>query len=830
MNRSLLLSWRFLLRDWRSGELWLLMLSLLMAVSVSTSIAIFSERLQISLGRQVAEVMGADLVISSPRRLSEEVNQFIDSQPVETATVLEFPSVVMAKDEMQLVSAKAVTSNYPLRGHMRTADQPFEADEVAQDTPGKGEVWLEPRLFPLLGVEVGDTLILGEAEFKVARAITLETDRGSGFYSLSPRLMFSMDDLDETGIIQPGSRVYWKTLIAGEGDELTGFRSRVEPLLTDSEKLSLAEENREDLRSSVVLLKQFLGLGSIAAMLLAGIAVAMSSRRFAERRFDGIAVMRCMGAQQNQVMQVFIGELLWIAVLVSVPGVIIGWLLQAGAVKLLAGVLPAWLPEAGPMPMVVGGLTGIITLVGFGLAPLLRLREVTPLRVLRRELTPAAAGVWSVYGLSFISMLALLWYHTGQLLMTVGVILGVAAVILLITLAIKAGLARVQRRLSEQPVPMPWRLGLKRLVQEQGQTSAQLIAFTLTFMAMALVLLVRTDLLDRWQQQLPENTPNYFAVNIQPAEVKPFQNFLQSNGIDGTSLYPMVRGRLVEINGQPAKEAVSEEQRSHNSLNRELNMTWSDQPAPESEMVEGEWWQPGDTGEISIEMSIVEHLGINLGDELTFMIAGTEVNAEVTSIREVQWESFQPNFYMILPEASLKNSPATWLNSFYLPQQDRLVLNELVRQFPTISLLDMDAVISQVQVMLEQSILAVEAMLLALLLAGLLVLASAIEASLDTRLREGALIRSLGGSRKQLMIMQVGEFFIMGAFSGVIAVLGTELCSWWLNTQVFELSWQPAIWLWVTLPVASALLIGLSGWLGIRRVIRQSPGVVLKQQ
>ncbi|WOG27760.1 ABC transporter permease [Endozoicomonas sp. 8E] len=828
MSRSLLLSWRFLLRDWRSGELWLLMLSLLMAVSVSTSIAIFSDRLQLSLGRQVAEVMGADLVISSSKKLSEEVSQAIEDQPVEQATVLEFPSVVMAGDQMQLVSAKAVTLNYPLRGHMRTADQPFVADEVTEDTPAEGEVWLEPRLFPLLEVEVGDTLLLGEAEFKVARAITLETDRGSGFYSLSPRLMFNISDLGATGIIQPGSRVHWRTLIAGEAEQLATFKSKVEPLLSDSEKLNLAEDDREDLRGSVVLLKQFLGLGSIAAMLLAGIAVAMSSRRFAERRFDGIAVMRCMGAQQNQLMQIFVGELLWMAVLVSIPGVIIGWLLQVGVVKLLANVLPPWLPEAGPLPMIVGGLTGIITLVGFGLAPLLRLKDVTPLRVLRRELTPAAAGVWSVYGLSLIAMLVLLWYHTGQLLMTVGMILGVSAVILLITLTIKAGLASVQRRLSGQPVPMPWRLGLKRLLQEQGQTSAQLTAFTLTFMAMALVLLVRTDLLERWQQQLPEKTPNYFAINIQPAEVKSFQNFLQSNDINGTTLYPMVRGRLIEINGLPAKEAVTEEQRNHNSLHRELNMTWSDRPRSEVKIVAGEWWQPGDTGEISIERSIVEHLGVDLGDELTFTIAGTKVTAEVTSIREVQWESFQPNFYMILPEASLKGLPATWLNSFYLPQQDRLVLNELVRQFPTISLLDMDAVIRQVQVMLEQSILAVEAMLLALLLAGLLVLASAIEASLDTRLREGALIRSLGGSRKQLVIMQAGEFFILGAFSGVMAVVGTEICSGWLNVQVFELSWQPAIWLWFTLPIVSALLIGLSGWLGIRRVIRQSPGVVLK--
>ena len=824
---NLKLPLRFLLRDWRSGELWLLVLSLLMAVSVSTAIALFSERLQLALGRQVAEVMGADMMIRSPRLLSDTVKQSIAEADLEQATVLEFPSVVMAGEEMQLVSAKAVTNNYPLRGHLRIADQPFAADRQSQETPAPGEAWLEPRLFPLLGVDIGDTVQLGETELVITKAITLETDRGSTFYSLSPRLMFSLKDLEKTNVIQPGSRVKWKTLLAGDKAQLDRFRNNTEQKLAPSERLSMAEGDREDLRNSVVRLKQFLGLGSMAAILLAGIAVAMSSRRFAERRFDAIAVMRCLGARQNQVMGLLIGELLLVAVLVAVPGVALGWLLQAGAVKLLAGVLPAWLPQPGVMPMLLGGCTGVITLAGFGLAPLLRLQQVTPLRVLRRDLTPAPAATWAVYGFSLSAMILLLWYHTGQLMMTLGITLAGAAVLLLIMLTVRLYLNFAKKRLSQRAMPLYLRLGLKRLLHEQSNTSAQLIAFSLTFMAMAIVLLLRTDLLERWQQQLPEETPNYFALNIQPAEVESFRDFLSSNAIDSSQLYPIIRGRLTEINDRPAREAVPEDQKDHNSLNRELSLTWSAKLPEQNTLLEGEWWQPGDTAEVSVEMGIVEHLGVGIGDKLTFTISGQKVTAVVTSLRQAQWESFRPNFYMILPEQALKDLPATWLNSFYLSADERLVLNDLVTQFPTLTLLDLDAVIGQVQAMLQQSTLAVEAMLVALLLAGLLVLAASIESSLDERLHEGALIRSLGGSRKQLMTLQIGEFIALGGLSGLIAAIGTEFCSWWLNTRVFELPWQPVIWLWLALPAFGALLIGFAGWLGVRRVIRQSPMTVL---
>lgn len=821
------LSLRFLRRDWRSGELWLLVLSLLMAVSVSTAIALFSERLQRTLGRQVAEVMGADLVIRSPKPLSDEINAVISGQPLEQTTVLEFPTVVMAGDEMQMVAAKAVSGSYPLRGHMRIADQPFSEDRVAGETPGPGEAWLEPRLFALLGVKPGDKVQVGFAELEITRAITLETDRGGDFYSFSPRLMFNLADLEKTGVIQPGSRVRWKRLLAGEQRDLKQFQTTVEPLLNSSERLSLAEDNREDLRGSVVRLKQFLGLASLAAILLAGVAVAMSSRRFAERRFDAIAIMRCIGAGQQHVMRLLIGELTLVALLVVIPGVFLGWLVQAGLVQLLQGILPAWLPQAGITPMLVGGATGVITLIGFGLAPLLRLQQVTPLRVLRRELTPAAAGTWAVYGLSISAMVILLWYHTGQLMMTVGITLAATLVLALITLGVKSCLSLVHKWLLQYSMPLRWRLGLKRLSQEQGQTSAQLLAFSLTFMAMAIVLLLRTDLLKRWQQQLPEDTPNYFALNIQPSEVEGFRDFLERNNIEKSQLFPIVRGRLTHINGVPAQAAVTTEQRGHNSLNRELSLTWSADYPEANELVSGQWWQEGATNELSVEMSIVEHLGVGMGDELTFSISGQDITATITNLRDADWESFRPNFYMIFPEGVLNHLPATWLNSFHLPEERRLLLNDLVREYPTVTLLDLEAVISQVRAMVKQSTLAVEAILLSLLLAGLLVLAAAIECSLDARLHEGALVRSLGGSRQQLLNLQVGEFIALGLLSGMIAAIGTELCNWWLHIYVFELTWVPAIWLWFALPIGGALFIGVAGWLGVRRVIQQSPMTAL---
>ncbi|MGB1270942.1 MAG: ABC transporter permease, partial [Endozoicomonas sp.] len=753
------------------------------------------------------------------------------SQGLELSTVLEFPSVIMAGEAMQMVSAKAVENNYPLRGHIRTADRPFAQDQQVKGTPAPGEAWLEPRLFPLLGVAIGDKVMLGETWLQITRAITMETDRGGDFYSFSPRLMFNLADLEKTGIIQPGSRVSWKTLLAGELSNLTAFQQWAESQLDDSERLVMANDSRRDLRNSVVKLKQFLGLASMAAMLLAGVAVAMASQRFSQRRFDACAVMRCLGASQKQVLQVLMAELVFVALLVALPGVSLGWLLQQGVVLLLQGVLPAWLPEPGIIPLLVGGATGVITLAGFGFAPLLRLQGVSPLRVLRQYLVPSPVSSLTVYGLSVAAVVLLLWYHTGELLMAGILALSSGVLLILITLGLQAVLARLETGISgsgKVRVPFYWRPGLRRIAQGKGKTAAQLLAFSLTFMAMATVLLLRTDLLHRWQNQLPEQTPNYFTMNLQPGEVDEYRRFLKTNQIDASQLYPIVRGRLTHINGVVVREAVSKEAGNHNALNRELNMTWSPE-LPELNALEvGQWWEPGSHDGLSVESELAAKLGIEMGDRLTFRVSGQAFTQAVDSIRSVQWKSFRPNFYMIFPGKVLEDLPATWLNSFYLPPDDRRVLNRLITEFPTLTLLDLDAVIGQVQRMLAQSTIAVEAMFVALLLAGLLVMVSVIESTIDERLQEGALIRSLGGSRRQLMVMQVGEFIAFGALSGLLAVMGTELCSYFLNTRVFQLDWQPALFLWIALPLLGALVLGACGWLALRRVTGQSPSNILK--
>ena len=828
MSKGLKLCWRLLVRDWRSGELWLLVAALLMAVAISTSIALFSDRLQLALGRQVAEVLGADMLIRSPGPVQPAILQAAREHGLQLSTVLEFPSVVIAGDNMQMVSAKAVEDNYPLRGHIRTAEQPFVPDQIVEDTPRPGEAWLEPRLFPLLGVEIGDQVMLGHAWLTVTRAITLETDRGGDFYSLSPRLMFSMADLNDTGIIQPGSRVSWKTLLAGNVPALERFSAAVEDRLDSSEQLVDADDDRRGLRNSVVRLRQFLGMTSMAAMLLAGVAVAMASQRFAERRFDSCAVMRCFGASRRQVLYLLLGELALVALLVAIPGVVLGWLLQEGIVQLLSGVLPAWLPSAGVIPMIIGGATGIITLAGFGLAPLLRLQDVSPLRVLKRDLSPAPAASWLVYGSSLLAVFLLLWYHTGELMMAMILAVACGSVLLLISMGVQLLLARLGSHQRLARLPVSWRPGVNRIVQGKGKSVAQLLAFTLTFMAMAVVLLLRTDLLERWQNELPEKTPNYFAMNIQPAEVQAYSEFLTRNNVESSQLYPIIRGRLTHINDVLVRQAVSKEQENHNALNRELNMTWSATLPENNQLIAGQWWAPDSTAGLSVEADIAASLGIKMGDRLTFMVSGKPFTQTVSSIRTVQWESFRPNFYMIFPQAVLQAMPATWLNSFYMETQDKLLLNDLITQFPTITLLDLDAVISQVQKMLAQSIIAVEVMLMALLLAGLLVTMSVIESSIDERLREGALIRSLGGTRRQLLVMQVGEFALFGLLAGFLAACGTELASYLLNTQVFHLSWQPAWLLWLLLPLFGALVLGIAGWLGIRKVISQSPANILK--
>ncbi|MGY0220096.1 ABC transporter permease [Endozoicomonadaceae bacterium StTr2] len=810
------------LRELRGGSLGLLLAAMWLAVTVSTAIALLGDRLQQGMNSQAAEVLGGDLIIKTSRELPSELLTLADTGKLSRTKVLEFSTVVLAGESMQLVSAKAVSEGYPLRGWLRSAAQPFAEDERTQDIPAPGEVWLEPRLFPLLQVKPGDTLFLGEKELVISRAITYESDRGGDFYSFSPRAMFNMADVPATGVIQPGSRVLWKYLFAGNERSLKSFRAEAEPQLDVTQQIRSTLEDSPSVGNSVNRLKQFLGLASLATVLLAGVAVALAARRFAERHFDTAALLRCSGASQRDVTWLFVIQLLVVAVLAIIPGLLVGWAAHEGVLLMLRDVLPAWLPAPGWEPWMLGTATGLVLLPGFALPPLIQLHRVTPLRVLRREIQPLPPAAWLLYITSLTVLVILLRVYTNGWGMALAMVAGGCVILAAATLLLNL-VGKLVTKLLTHTSSVPLRLSAARLTRQRSLSNIQLLGFSLTFMAMAIVLILRMDLLGRWEAQLPDDAPNQFAMNIDPADVAGFDSFLEQNQLPDSQLYPVIRGRLTEINGLIALDVVQD-----HALERELNLTWSEQLPEQNVLKQGQWWSSEPGSEVSVEFELAERLGLALGDKLTFDVNGQAVTAEVTSFREVQWENFRPNFFMVFPQVALDGLPATWLNSFYVPQEKKTLLNDLLQQFPSVTLLDIDSVMSRVRSLIQQAGAAINYMLLAVLGAGLLVLLAAIETSLDERRREGALLRTMGASSLKLQQVQVMEFVVMGGLSGILGLIGAEICSYLLYQNVFKLNWEPSLWLW-WLPFAAALVTGVTGWLGTRSVRRVPPLVTLRR-
>lgn len=821
------LAWRLLLRDWRSGELRILLSALVIAVTATTAISFFTDRLQRAMLSQSSELLGGDLLLQTPRPLDKAWLKQADSEGLQRNEALEFPSVVVSDDNLQLAGIKAVASGYPLRGGLRIADTPFGQERPTTAIPAEGTVWVEARLLPLLGIGVGDTLELGTLTLTVEHVLTFEPGGGGNFVSLAPRVLINRADVPRANILRPGSRVTYQYFFAGSEQALQNFKKWLRPNLEPSHRLLDVREGRPTVGAALDRAEQYLGLASLVAVLLAGVAIAMGARRYSERHFDVSAVMRCLGAGQRDILALFLPQLLWIGLLGGVIGVVLGYLVQFGLFYLLRELLPSSLPVPGPMPVLIGFLTGMTVLAGFALPPVLRLREVPALRVLRRELTPMPLRGWLVYGAAILAMAFLMWRYTGSASLTLSV-LGGAAVALLLLGLLAFGLLRVSRTLH-RGVGVAWRYGLNNLWRRPMLSVSQILAFGLTLMAMALIALVRGDLLSTWQTQLPEDAPNHFVVNVLPDKVEAFTGFMRSRGIKSAELYPMVRGRLATINGEALGERVKMGDDRAGAVHRELNLTWSETLPDDNTLVAGRWWQSGDEGKplVSVESGVAERLKVGLGDELTFFFGTGEITVKVVSLRSVQWDSFRPNFFMIFPPGVLDPFPATYMTSFYLPEQQKGELAQMIRQFPAVTLIDLDRIMEQVRRILAQVTLAVEYVLIFVLLAGFAVLYAALQASLDERLYEGALLRTLGASRSQLRAGHLAEYALLGALAGLLAAGGAELIAFILYKQVFHLDYSIQWALWTLLPPAGALLIGAAGYGGTRRVVQQCPLVVL---
>lgn len=829
-GRDIVLAGRLLLREWRAGELRIMLLALIIAVLVSTAISFFTDRLERGMATRAAEFLGADLRLSGRDALPADYLTQAIKNNLQHTDVVDFSSVTSSAEDMQLSSIKAVGPGYPLRGELRISDSVLGTERVVSGIPAQGEVWVEGRLLNLLGMQVGQTLEVGYANLTISAVLTHEPDRAGDFYSLTPRVLMNIADLPATRVIQPGSRVRYNLLLSGAASDLNNYRRWVKPQLSEDQQLASVNDDNRQIGSALTRANQFLSLASITAVVLAGVAVALSANRFASRHYDTSALLRCLGASRRRTLQLFILQLLGLGVLATVIGLALGWLMQWGLVHLLRNLLPPDLPPAGYQPLLVGAATGLVALIGFALPPLLRLGRVSPLRVLRRELTPMPGSAWLIYGVALSGLCLLMWQFTGNLTMTLAVIFGGALAALALGSLTWALLHASASRLRN--AGLAWRLGTGQLLKQPTAAAGQVLAFGLILMSMLVIFILRTELLDTWQAQLPADAPNYFALNILPSEEQAFRTQLDELGASSAPLYPVTPGRLTAINALPVRQQVTKDSQGERAISRDLSLTSGAELAADNTITSGQWWDqlPASTEHrVSIESELADSLGVVLGDKLSFVIGGEVLDARVTSIRTVNWDNFTPNFYMIFSPGALDGKPTTLLTSFHLPTDQRDSLRQLTRAFPAMTLLEVDALLAQLRDILSQVTLAVEYVLVFVLVAGFTVLFASLQSTLDTRIYEGALLRTLGARRQLLRQANRLEFALLGLLAGLLAIIAAELITVLLYQLVLNLPWRPHYLLWLVAPLSGALLIGIAGALGTRAVVNQSPMLLINR-
>ncbi|MFJ2549039.1 ABC transporter permease [Pseudomonas sp. NPDC087612] len=823
------LALRQLLRDARAGELRVLFFALLVAVAASTAIGYFGARLNGAMLLRATEFLGADLVLqgSSPAA-SEQISRGT-ALGLQHAQVVEFSSVIATDNGIQLSSIKAANDRYPLRGELRSAAEPY-ASETAGGGPAPGEAWVEPRLLAALELKIGDSIDVGMKTLRMSRVLTYEPDRAGNFYSLTPRVLINLADLEATGVVQPGSRVSYRELWRGEPEALASYRDAVSKNLAANQRLQDSRDGNQQIGGALGKAERYLNMASLVAVLLAGVAVALSASRFATRRFDASALLRCLGLSRRQALSLFCLQLAILGSIAALCGAALGWLAQLGLFQLLQGLMPAQIPPGGIGPALAGIATGLVALAGFALPPLAALGRVPPLRVLRRDLLPVPASSWLVYGAALFALGLIMWRLSLDLLLTFALLGGGLVAALLLGGLLLLGLRSLRRLLAGSP--LAWRLGLGQLLRHPLAAAGQSLAFGLILLAMALIALLRAELLDTWQNQLPKDAPNYFALNILPDDKNSFAQRLSEFSAEAAPLYPVIPGRLTAINGEPVQQIVSKESTGDRAVQRDLSLTWAADLPQGNTLSEGQWWQaqpPADAlPGVSVEAELALSLKLKLGDQLTFSIGGLQRQVQVSSLRTVNWDSFQPNFYMIFQPQTLQDLPTTYLTSFYLaPGHDQQVV-ALSRAFPAVTILQVDALLEQLRSILAQVTLAVEYVLLFVLAAGLAVLFAGLQATLDERIRQGALLRALGAGRGLLVKARRIEFGLLGAASGLLAAIGCELITLVLYRYAFDLHWSPHPWL-LLLPVLGALLVGGAGVYGTRRALNASPLAVLRE-
>ncbi len=815
-------------RELRSGEVLVLLAAVGLAVGALTAVGFLTDRIGKAVARQANEVLAADLRLRSQEPVPAEWRELAAEYGLDTAETMSFPSVVFAGDNSALASINVISEGYPLRGTVRVADQLFGEQREVEGIPKAGEVWADGTLLARVGADIGDLLSIGELDLRVSAVLTYRPDQSIGFASLAPSLLMNAADISRSGLIGEGSRVSYALLVAGDEAAVTGFNDAIQDKLPESVRIRSQEESSERAYNAADRAQRFLSLTAVMSLLLSAVAVAMSARRFAHRRMDAVALMKSLGATQGFVIAVALIQLMLLGVLGVMVGSIVGFAAEELLSRILVDLIASDLPNPGLRPVVLASGSAMVLLVGFALPALIQLRNTPPLRVLRHDAMPPAPSRLLVAGLSLAAVAALLYRSVGDprmLLILIGGIMVIAAALYLVGRGLVSLIGRFR-----SGVGVAWRYGLANVSRRGRASAVQVVAFGLGLTVLLLLTLVRTDLLEGWRQTLDEDAPNHFLINIQPYEVEAVGALFEKNGMTLPTFTPLVRARMTSINDVSVKDREYPSEDGRWLANREANLSWTAEMSSSNELLEGEWWPRDYSGPplISIEEESAVNAGLIIGDRLNFFVAGQEVEAEIASIRKVNWDSFQPNFFIVLSPGALDGMPTTYISSMKIEQDQQAMLVDLVRAYPSISVIDLGAILEQVRGIIEKASLAVQAVFVFTLAAGIAVLFAAVQSTIDERRFESAMLRALGARRRTVFFGVMAEFAALGVAAGVLASAGASILAAIVAVQLFQLPYEFNPLLWVTGLTAGVLLVCISGFFAARGAINAAPADVLR--
>ena len=815
-------------RELRSGEVIVLLAAVALAVAALTAVGFLTDRIGRAVERQANEVLAADLRLRTPDPIPAEWHELAADHGLRSAETQTFPSVVFASELSSLATIKGVSDGYPLRGDVRVSDQLFGEQRIAEGVPASGTVWADGALMARLGVDVGDIVQVGESNMTIDAVLTYRPDQSIGFASLAPSLLINTVDLPATELVNEGSRVSYALLVAGETEVVDEFYEEIEVLLPDSVRSRNREEGSDRASNAADRAQRFLSLTAVISLLLSAVAIAMSARRFAHKRMDTVALMKSLGASQKFVITAAFVQLVLLGIFGVIIGSSVGFVVEMLVTNMLADVIQGDLPAVGITPVMLASGSALILLIGFALPSLIQLRDTPPLRVLRHDEMPPAPSRLFVAGTALVAVAVMLYQAIGDALMLVIVLGGMLVVSATLYVAGRWLVTLMGR--SRGGVGIAWRYGLANVSRRGRDSAIQVVAFGLGLTVLLLLTFVRTDLLEGWQETLDANAPNHFLINIQPQERESIANIFTNGGIEVPTFVPMVRARMSTINGEDVKTREFPVEDGKWMANREQNLTWADEVSETNELVSGQWWPAGYAGEplVSLEEDAAEELGVVIGDQLSFLIAGQEIEARVASTRKVNWDSFQPNFFMVISPGALDGYPATFISGARVPEDGKSTLLELVRTHPTVSVIDIDAILLQIKGILDKVSLAVQSVFVFTLAAGIAVLFAAVQSTIDERRFESAMLRALGVRRRTVLSGVLTEFAALGFAAGLLASAGASILAAIVTVQLFDLEYAFNLALWSAGLAGGIALVCVSGFIAARGAINAPPVEVLR--